>query len=181
MLTSEQLARLRLECDIELRVPPDTAEALERIADRLHRRAAAIVMEDLTANDGELVPTRFVSILDRIAMAIGVEVKEDVLPGQLLGLYCPFLAAILLHCSLRASVRGPTQAHEVSHAHRPTAPHDEIWYLALAILVPNSVVEALGGRPIRESSLVQACPWHVPHWAATKRAALLRRINGEAA
>lgn len=174
MLTHEQLARIQRECDSELQLPPDTAEALEDCADRLHAMAQQIKLDPQPANDTELVATKHVTVLDRIAAALKVALIEQSLPGLLLGFYVPDLAAIMLHTPLRANVRQTTLAHEEAHAARRRAGHDEVWYLALALLVPRSIAQT--AERLGEGALVQVCPWPVPHWVLVKRVAMLRTM-----
>ncbi|MDP3277266.1 MAG: hypothetical protein Q8Q09_18900 [Deltaproteobacteria bacterium] len=177
MLTSEQLQRLERECDTELTVPPDTAEALEEAADRLHR------FSGLAERQRDAAPSKSsvcrAGGLDRIVDAIDIRLIEDCLPSELLGLFSPYLSAIIIGRALGPPVRTPTLAHQTSHAFRPRAPSDETRYLMLAILIPRVIVQRLGGHKITELALIQACPWHVPYWVAATRAAMLRRMLAE--
>jgi hypothetical protein len=176
MLTHEQLARIQHECDVELQIAPDTAEALEDCADRLHARAASLRLEARAANETELVSTQHIGALDRIAAALNVMLVEQTLSGLLLGIYIPDLEAIVLHTPLRALVRQTTLAHEEAHVARRNAGHDEVWYLALALMVPRSI--ALRAERLGEGAVMQVCPWQVPYWVLAKRVALLRAITG---
>lgn len=177
MLTHEQLSRVQKECDIELKMPPDTAEAIEDCVDRFYRRSIRVILDPAPADDNELVSTKHVTVLDRIACVLNVLLVEQSLPGLLLGFYVPDLDVIMLHTPLRAQVRQITLAHEEAHVARPHAGHDEVWYMALALMVPRAV--AMTADHIGEGAVMQVCPWPVPHWVLVKRVAMLRALLGQ--
>jgi hypothetical protein len=163
-------------------MPSDIAEALEDRADAIWRKAFQISLPLLPANDRELVSTTPRWPIDRVAEALGIRLEEDEMPALLLGLYFRVQNLIIVNNSLHPLVRTTVVSHECGHgALAEGAPHWEVWYLALALLIPRCLIERIPDRRrITPEALLQVCPWDVPLWVARVRARLLRRLEAVA-
>ncbi|MFO0563834.1 MAG: hypothetical protein U0269_37765 [Polyangiales bacterium] len=163
-------------------MPSDIAESLEDRADKIWRKAFQIALPLRAANDDELVSTTPRWPIDRVAEALGIRLEEDEMPALLLGIYFRAQNLIIVNNALRPIVRTTVVSHECGHgALAAGAPHGEVWYLALALLIPRCLTERIPDeRPITCEALLQVCPWDVPLWVARVRAQLLRRLEAVA-
>lgn len=175
------LCRLKDQCDQELKTPPDIAEYLEERANALTLRAEALSAEpanrEPAANDGPMQLLRPVWTIDRLAQVLNLTLVEEQMPRLILGAFVRAQQLILIQPDLRPDVRTVVVPHECSHgALHPRAPHAEVWYLALAMLLPQRLVERLPpGRVPTAAALVQLVPYRVAAFVATTRARILAR------
>lgn len=174
---------MELDCELACAaMASDIAESLEDRADRIWRKAFDIALPLRPANDDELVSTTPRWPIDRVAEALGIRLVEDDLPTLLLGAYFRAQNLIIVQKDLWPTVRSTVVSHECGHgALVEGAPHGEVWYLALALLMPRCLTERIPDRrPITCEALLQVCPWDVPLWVARLRASLLRRLEAVA-
>lgn len=175
------LCRLRDQCDQELKTPPDIAEYLEERANALTLQAEALSAEpanrEPVANDGPMQLRRPVWTIDRLAQVLNLRLVEEKMPSLVLGAFVRAQQLVIVQPDLRPDVRTIVVPHECSHgALHPRAPHAEVWYLALAMLLPQRLVERLPpGRMPTAAALVQLVPYRVAAWAADTRARILQR------
>ena len=116
---------------------------------------------------------------DRVAEMLRLSVRPvPWLDGDTLALWVELAATIFVSSALRYLERALMLAHELAHERRRQAPHREVLYLTICMLLPRSLLfEIPEGRPITGKSLQDACPWPVPLEICEARAALLRRAR----
>jgi hypothetical protein len=181
MLTEEMLQRLKDQCDQELKTPPDIAEYLEERADDLTLRAEVLSTEpanrEPVANDGPMQLLRPVWTIDRLAQVLNLTLVEEPLPRLVLGAFVRAQQLVIVQPDLRPDVRTVVVPHECGHgALHPRAPHAEVWYLGLAMLLPRRLLERLPpGRAPTAAALAQLVPYRVAAWAAETRSRILTR------
>lgn len=164
-------------------VDPDTANAIERAAIELHVALLGFqsFAAEAPANLTGLAETNPRTTFDRIAEMLRVKVESvDWLDGEdgTLACWVELAATIYLARSLRALERALMLAHELAHERRRKAPHREVLYLTLALLLPRSLVALLPpGRVITGGALQRVCPWPVPIDVCEARAAMLERAE----
>jgi hypothetical protein len=181
--TRDRIAQIVRELTLvpERAIDPDTAEAIERAAIELHAAVmnfAPITLE-APANLTGLADTNPRTTFDRIAEMLRITVESvDWLDDgdDTLACWVEVAATIYLARSLRALERALMLAHELAHERRRRAPHREVLYLTLALLLPRSLVALLPpGRMIAGASLQRVCPWPAPIDLCNARAVMLRR------
>ena len=160
---------------------PDTAEAIECAAIELHvalQHFTSIVSEP-AANLTGLAETNPRTTFDRIAEMLRVTVESvDWLDDDTLACWVEVAATIYLARSLRALERALMLAHELSHERRRRAPHREVLYFTLSLLLPRSLVALLPPRRvITGGALQRVCPWPVPIKVCDARAVMLQRAE----
>ncbi|MDP3275643.1 MAG: hypothetical protein Q8Q09_10640 [Deltaproteobacteria bacterium] len=160
------------------RVEPETASALEATADALHAGVAsycacAYAPQSLS-EFAEMNPR---TTFDRVAEMLRIHTETvDWLDASTLALWCEATATILLSRSLRSTERALMLTHELAHERRRRAPHREVLYLTLALLLPRYLLEKIPtGRVVTGFGLQRVCPWPVPFELCEARAAALRR------
>lgn len=118
-------------------------------------------------------------LIDSLASALKLEMRDDDLPGLIVGAYVRAQGLILLERSLTETLRAPVASHECSHATlHARAPHDEVSYLAMAYLFPARLLRSLprARRTVSASWLLRAVTYPAPLWAAEYRAPILQRL-----
>lgn len=118
-------------------------------------------------------------LIDSLASALKLEMRDDDLPGLIVGAYVRAQGLILLERSLTETLRAPVASHECSHATlHARAPHDEVSYLAMAHLFPARLLRSLprARRTVSASWLLRAVTYPAPLWAAEYRAPILQRL-----
>lgn len=186
MITASDLDRLRVLCGCGVTLPPDVAEYLEGRASWAWDRADLFV--DEAANEGSIAAAANDSgapaarprwTIDSLASALKLEMRDDDLPGLIVGAYVRAQGLILLERSLGETLRAPVASHECSHATlHAHAPHDEVSYLAMAYLFPSRLLRSLprARRVVSASWLLRAVTYPTPLWAAEYRAPILQRL-----
>lgn len=162
-------------------IEPDTAEAIERAAEELHAAVFAFrsFVTDAPANPIGLGESNPRTTFDRLAEMLRLTVESvDWLDDDTLAVWVEIVATIYLARSLRALERALMLAHELAHERRRKAPHREVLYLTLALLLPRSLLALLpADRPVTASALQRACPWPVPLEICQTRAEMLARAE----
>lgn len=177
-----RVARITAELlRVPLRLPdPDTAEAIERAAEAIHAGVRAFAPElEAPANITGLALVNPRTTFDRIAEMFRVRVRAvPWLDDDTLALWVEFAATILVATTLRYIERALMLAHELAHERRRRAPHREVLYLTICMLLPRSLIEEIPeGRPITGKALQDVCPWPVSLELCEARAELLRRAR----
>lgn len=177
-----RIARITAEL---LRVParlpdPDTAEAIERAAEEIHAGVRAYAPQlQAPANLTGFAEMNPRTTFDRIAEMFCVRVRTvPWLDDDTLALWVELAATILVAITLRYIERALMLAHELSHERRRNAPHREVLYLTICMLLPRSLLDEIpDGRPVTGKALQEVCPWPVPIEVCEARAELLRRAR----
>ncbi len=166
---------------VPLRLPDaDTAEAIEQAAEAIHAgvRAYAPIIQP-AANLTGLAESSPRTTFDRIAEMLRLRVcSVPWLDSDTLALWVELAATIFVSSALRYLERALMLAHALAHERRPRAPHREVLYLTITLLLPRSLLDELPeGRPVTGKALQDACPWPVPIEICEARAELLRRAR----
>lgn len=160
------------------RLDADTAERLEEIGQALHDGARELQSQCAENMSGlQDVPSN--ALMDRIVAKIRVRIEYVTwLKAPNVGAWVERLRTIFIQSALTRMDRLVAIAHEIAHALRGRAPHDEIWYLTLVLLIPRGVLNELPeGRVICAGSLIEVCTWTPPYWAAEARALALSQMH----
>lgn len=172
------LEELRL---VSSRLPDtDTAEAIEQIAEAIHAGVRVYAPSlDVPASLTGLAEVNPRTTFDRIAEMLRLRVLAvEWLDDATLALWVEFAATIFVARVLRSIERALMLAHELAHERRRKAPHREVLYLTLALLLPRSLLDDLPqSRPVTGAALRDICPWPVPLALCEVRAEMLRRAQ----
>ena len=159
---------------------PAVAQHLEQLANQLLELAAQTVA---AANDGLVLgalPANDTpgTTLDRLAATLRQTVRGiSWLPEDRCALWVEALSEIWLR-PLAAAPRLLALAHECCHVRLRSAPHAEVWYLTLALLVPSARVALIPARrSITAESLAAVSLWPTPYEILALRATILRRAE----
>lgn len=164
---------------VPVRLPEtDTAEDIEELAVTLHAAVQEYqpLLTERPANLTGLAEANPRTTFDRIAEMLRIRViTVDWLDSGTLALWLELAAVIAVARSLRSMARAMMLAHELAHERRRNAPHREVLYLTLALLLPRSLLDQLAyGAPITGGALRRICPWPVPLEVCEARAIVLR-------
>lgn len=176
---------LRDECLEALEPLPSPIEcaALEAIADAVTRELASTYAND----DGERTPSaaQIEEALRQAAVNDGFRViRSDFagLPKEVLSILLFTQRYIVQRRTLRTSVSLIALAYAYAATQRNATDVTQVWYLALALLVPRSLLAQLEpGVAPTVNNLGDLTGWAVPHWVLEIRADLLRRMVERAA
>lgn len=160
----------------------DTAERIEQLGESIHSAVLEFqpsLASAPPANVTGLIDVNPRTTFDRIAEMLCIRVDTvDWLDPSTLALWVEFAATILLSRALRSLERALMLAHELAHERFRRAPHREVLYLTLALLLPRSLLALLPpGRVVTGMALQRVCPWPVPIELCEARAAMFRRAE----
>lgn len=168
---------------VPLRLPEhDTAERIEQLGESIHSAVLEFrpsIAQEPPANITGLIDVNPRTTFDRIAEMLCIRVETvDWLDAVTLAMWVEFAATIFLSRSLRSIERALMLAHELAHERFRRAPHREVLYLTLALLLPRSLVALLPpGKPISGLALQRVCPWPVPIELCEARAQMFRQAE----
>lgn len=176
---------LRDECTRALEQLPSSIEcaALEAFADAVTNVIAATY-----ANDEQGLRSKATQIEDALESAAVNDgfnvVRSDFsgMPNDLLAVLLFEQRYIMRRRTTRRNVSLVALAYAYAATQRSATDSAQIWYLALALLVPRSLLDQLDeGAILTANSLGKLTGWALPFWVLEIRAELLRRVLGQAA
>jgi hypothetical protein len=176
---------LRDECleALETLPSPIDCAALEGFADAVTREIARTYAND--AGERTPIAAQIEEMLEQAAVNDGFSVvRSDFsgLPKDLLSVLLFAQRYIVQRRTLRTSVSLIALAYTYAATQRGATDTAQIWYLALALLIPRSLIEQLGrGVTPTINNVGELTGWALPLWVLEIRVTLLRRMAERAA